>query len=77
MNKMETDSDAENRLTVVRSEWVGGLVEKREAIKQEKKNHFLATNNSMVVIRGKGEQGEVEESEGRIHGDRGRLDFGW
>ena len=37
MNKMETDSDAENRLTVVRSEWVGGLVEKREAIKQEKK----------------------------------------
>ena len=51
-----------------------GLGEKNERIKQRKKP--IDAYNSMVITRGERMWGEVEEGEGRIHGDGWRPDLG-
>ena len=60
-------------------EYVGKLGEKVEGIKPKKtktKNpNFIDTDSSMVITRGKGVWGEVEEGKGEINDDGRRLDL--
>ena len=39
--------------------------------------NLIDTENSMVISRGKGQWGKVEEGKGGINGDERRLDFEW
>ena len=53
------------------------LGKKGEGIKQTNKKPLTDTGNSMLITRGKGRGGEVQEGEEGINGDRMRHDFGW
>ena len=50
-------------------------MKKGEGMKQKQK--LIDTGNSMVITRGEGEWGQVEEGKGEINGDRRRLDCEW
>ena len=50
MNKIEIDSDTENRLTAVEGKGVGDLVKKEKRLRKK----LIDTDNSMVITGGKG-----------------------
>ena len=57
-----------------------GLSDKGEGHKQKnpkQKTTLIDTNNSIVITRGKGGVGKVEEDIEGINGDGNRLDLGW
>ena len=62
----------ENRLTAIRGEGFGGLHKKGEGIKNKNPSK---TDKNMVITRGKGTRGKVEEDKWRISGDGRRLDL--
>ena len=49
MNKIEIDSDTENRLTAVEGKGVGDLVKKEKRLRKK----LIDTDNSMVITRRK------------------------
>ena len=53
---------------------VGGLGEKDEGIKQKK---LIDTDHSMVITKGNGRWGEIEEGTAGINGDGRNLDLWW
>ena len=55
---------------------IGGLGEKDKGIKQKEKKILIAID-SMMIPRGKGELGKVEEGTRGTNGDVRRLDQWW
>ena len=51
------------------------MKKRRDQVKKQK--NLIDTDNSMVITRGEGEWGQVEEGKGEINGDRRRLDCEW
>ena len=45
------------------------LSETDKGVKQKKKKYLIDTDNSMVITRGKGGWGQIEEGKGRVNGD--------
>lgn len=42
-----------------------------------KQTIYRQSTNSMMIARGKGDRGEVEEGKWRINGDGRKTDLGW
>ena len=58
INKIETDSDTENKLTAVSGEGLGDWVKTVKGLsKKSVKTQLIDTDNSMVITRGTGSEG--------------------
>ena len=51
------------------------MKKRRDQVKKQK--NLIDTDNSMVITRGEGEWGQVEEGKGSVDGDGRRLNFRW
>ena len=77
-NKIETQREQTD--SCQRGEGLWKLGKKGEGIKMEEKrthSYRQTTVLPLVITRGKGGWGQVEECKGEINGDRSRLDLGW